>query len=618
MSDQSPLLDEFEVPTLDQWQAEVERLLRGAPFAKKMFTTTLEGLQVGSMATAADRPEPDWSGTLPGQAPFVRGAAVRRGWLVAQELPLAEASTFNAALVHDLERGQNAVNLILAGAGGRGTAVDGPEDLGTCLRGVDLTEVPVFIQAGAAHLANAKGLLALVADNGGDPKDLRGRVGCDPVAGTAVEGTLPVPSGQLYDELADITRRVGEDAPALRTLPVFEDPWHDGGADGALGLGLTLAAAVTALREMESRGLSLEEAAARIHFNLCVGSDFFLEIARLRALRILWSRVLTACGVDPDVAPIMVHARTSRRTGTRLDPHVNMLRATTQAMSAVLGGVDSLHVAPFDETAAAPDEFSRRIARNVQLILAHECRFDHVADPAGGSWFVEKLTAEVAAAAWSRFQAAEEAGGMLAALENGLVQEWVEAAAEKRAARLATRREVLIGTNQYPDPHAMKEPVVQESGTAEGAIPLRRDGVPFEKLRSRIEAMGQADPAAGRVFCACLGDVSRYMPRLEFARRFYRVGGFEVTDSGFATTVDEAVAAARADGARTVVLVGLDTTYAELAGPVLEALKKEPDPPVVMLAGAPVEGVAVDGTINVKSNVLDVLARLADTVGGVS
>lgn len=618
MSDQSPLLGEFEVPTLEEWRAEVERLLKGAPFAKKMFTTTLEGLQVGSMATAADRPDPDWSVTLPGQAPFVRGNGEGGGWLVAQEIPLTTAPEFNEALLQDLARGQNAVNLILSGAGARGTACATARDLGDCLQGVDLSETPIMIQSGAAHLESAQFLLALAAENGGNPKQLKGRVGCDPVAGAALEGFDSVPLEKLYDQLAELTRRIIEEAPGLRTLPVFEDPWHEGGADGALGLGLTLASAVTALREMESRGLSLEEAASRIHFNLCVSSDFFLEIARLRALRVLWTRVMTACGVDPARAPVMVHVRTSRRTGTLLDPHVNMLRATTQAMSAVLGGTDSLHVAPFDETTDLPDEFSRRIARNVQLILAHECHLDQVADPAGGSWFVEKLTSDVAEAAWKHFQTVEEEGGMLAGLESGKVQGWVAEAAQARAARLATRREVMVGTNQYPDPNPLQGGGGDGTEVDEGMISLRRDGVPFEVLRARVESLRAIDDKAGRIFCACLGDRARYMPRLEFTRRFFRVGGFAVADNGFAVTVEEAVDAFRADGARTVVLVGLDDTYAELAGLVTEALKNEPEPPVVLLAGAPVEGAAIDEVINVKSNVLDVLGRLADTVGGVS
>jgi len=619
MSDQGTLLDEFDVPTLDQWSTEVTRLLKGAPFAKKMFTRTLEGIQVGSMATVGDMPDNDWGVTLPGQAPFVRGASPAGGsWLVAQEIPIANVSEFNTALRHDLERGQTAVNLILAGVIRGGTGVSGLEDLRSALQGVDLAATPILIQSGAAHLEVAESLLALAAEEGVDLGNMRGRVGCDPVAGLAVEGALSVPAEQLYDELADISRRAVDQAPGLRTLPVFEDPWHEGGADGALGLGLTLASAVTALREMEARGLTVEEAATRIHFNLCVGSDFFLEIARFRALRLLWTRVLIACGVDPSSAPVMVHARTSRRTGTVLDPHVNMLRATTQAMSAVFGGVDSLYVTPFDDAAGTSAEFSRRIARNVQLILAHECHLDQVTDPAGGSWFVEKLTSDIAARAWEHFQAVETEGGMMAGLASGRIQEWVATAADERAARLATRREVIVGTNQYPDPNPLKSGSIAAESSVGAAIPLRRDGIPFEKLRARVEALGKSDDTAGRIFCACLGDMARYMPRLEFVRRFFRVGGFAVSGEGFGTTVDEVVDAARADGARTVVLVGLDDTYAELAGPVAEALKMIPHPPVVMLAGAPIEVPEIDETINVKSNVLDVLGRLADTVGGVS
>jgi methylmalonyl-CoA mutase len=619
MNDKGRLLTEFEVPTGDQWRTEVERLLKGAPFAKIMFSRTLEGIQVGSMATANDVPDPDWTGTLPGQSPFIRGTcSSNRAWLVAQELPLASAAEFNTALRHDLERGQTAVNLITDQAGQRGTALSGMDDFRTALAGVDLAEIPVLIQAGAAHFKVAENLLALVEERGLDSTGLRGRVGCDPVAGLASEGALPVPAEQLYDELAEISRRVAVQAPGLSTLPVFEDPYHDGGADGALGLGLLLASAVQVLREMESRGLSLEEAAARVHFNLCVGSDFFLEIARLRGLRVLWSRILIACGVDPATAPISVHARTSRRSGTVLDPHVNMLRATTQAMSAVLGGVDSLHVATFDEATALPDEFSRRIARNVQLVLAHECHLDQVTDPAGGSWYVEKLTADLMARAWELFQKVEAAGGAMAALAGGKTQQWVAGVATERAARLAVRREVLVGTNQYPDPKPLLESLADAPSPVGLAIPLRRDGAPFEVLRTRVVEMGRRNTASGRVFCANLGDVARYVPRLEFTRRFFRVGGFEMSGEGFALTAAEAAESARADGARTVVLVGLDDTYADMAAEVAASLKKEPDPPVVMLAGPMAEGKGIDDCINMKSDVLDVLGRLVEKVGGES
>jgi methylmalonyl-CoA mutase len=600
MTDRTPLLAEFDRPTFDQWQTEVERLLRGAPFAKKMFTTTLEGLTVGSMATAAD---------LPAGGSVLADRDRDNGWLVAQEIPLADPGDFNTALLHDLDRGQEAVNLVLEGAGPRGTHIGHIADLGAALDGVDLARTPLLIQAGAEHLRVAEDLGALCRDLAVDPQKLTGRLGCDPVAGLAFAGTLPKPAAELYDELAALTRRTASASPDLRTLPVYEDPWHDGGADAVLGLALTLSSAVGALRQMEARGIDLDEAAARVHFNLCVGTDFFTEIARLRAVKALWARVLEASGCEPRHPA--VHVRTSRRTMTVLDPHVNMLRATTQAMSAVLGGVDSLHVAAFDEASRPADAFSRRIARNVQLVLRHECHFDQVTDPAGGSWYVEKLTGELAAKVWERFQEVEAAGGVLAGLKSHRVQDLVAEAATARAARMATRREVQVGTNQYPDPHPVRP--AAPAPTRPGAIPLRREGEPFETLRARVETM--AGTPAGRVFTANLGNPAKYMPRLEFTRRFYRTGGFEVTGDGFATTAAEAVDAARADGARTVVLVGLDDNYTELAAAVADGLRDSDHPPVVMLAGAAPEGVQAE-TISIKSNVLETLDRLVERVGG--
>ncbi len=604
MSDRTPLLAEFNPPSLDEWKTEVERLLRGAPFAKKMFTATLEGITVGSMATAADLSERG-----AGWDSFLRGGTADNSWLVAQEIPAAAAGEFNAALRHDLDRGQTAINLIMTGA--RATKIRHIADLGAALDGVDLAATPLLIQAGADHARVAADLWALCAGLGVETTSLTGRLGCDPVAGRAVEGALPKPAAALYDELADLARQAAVKAPGLRTLPVYEDPWHDGGADGALGLALTLSAAVHALRAMETRGVGVEEAAKQVHFNLCIGSDFFMEIARLRALRVLWPQVLEACGVDPAAAPLKVHARTSRRTGTVLDPHVNMLRATTQAMAAVFGGVDSLHVAPFDEAAAAADSFSRRIARNVQLVLAHECRFDHVADPAGGAWYVEKLTGEVAARVWERFQEVEAVGGVMAALDSGQAQAWVAEVASARAALMATRREVQVGTNQYPDPNPIRP--IETADTPAGAIPLRRDAASFEALRARVEKL--SGTPSGRVFCANLGDVARYMPRVEFTRRFFRTGGFAVTGDGFARTAAEAVHAARADGAGIVALVGLDETYAGLVADVVAGLNDGDDPPVVLLAGTAPAGVDVE-TINIKTNVLDTLGRLAERVGG--
>jgi len=702
-----PLLSEFAAPSLAEWQLECERLLKGAPFAKKMFTRTLEGFIVNPMYTAADTADLPWLESAPGEAPFVRGAqsADSGCWLVAQELPYPTVEEFNNALRADLKRGQTAVNLLLDEAGHRGldpdqapvgvvglggTSLASVSELATALDGVDLSVTPLLAQAGSAALPLAAMLLAMLRKQGKDAAELKGCLGSDPVYGLARDGKLPLALERLYDELAALTRWAESTAPALKTIPVWEAPWHDGGADCALGLGLSLAGAVEHLRQLEARGVDVDTAARRFQFNLSIGSDFFMEIAKVRALRLLWSNVCTEVGCPAAAAEVTVHGRTSRRTLSRLDAHVNMLRVTTQAMSAVLGGVDSLHVSPFDEMDSLPDEFSRRIARNVQLVLAHECHFDHVVDPAGGSWYVEKLTDDLARAAWQVVNEIETAGGIVAALEAGLVQKRVKEAARLRTERLAVRKDVLIGTNQYanlnepgrerrqPDfgglhtrrtvalehlrtsaltedhmlvlgdlekildsaPEHWLEHMIEaaDRGATLGelteilrhdaepirqveAIPLRRDAEPFEELRATVDSLREADPACGRVFTVCLGDFARYMPRLEFTRRFFQVGGFEMAGDEYFTDAATAAAAVAGGGAATAVLVGLDETYAELAVEVVRKLLSAAPELTIMVAGQPaavLEALKSGGVvefIHVRSDVLAVLGRLAKTKG---
>jgi len=463
MNQQDPLLGEFQAPDQAAWKQEVERLLKGAPFAKRMFTRTLEGITAGPLYDGRG-PEVD---AYPGQASRVRGrtAAGCHGapWLVAQELCLPTVAEFNAALRHDLDRGQTAVHLILDQAGlngldpdqadaalvGRGgTSLASLDELATALEGVDLQKIPLLLEAGASALPLVAMLQALARRQGWDPARLSGCVGNDPVYGLAKNGQLPFALECHYDELTVLTRWAAAHAPGLMTLPVFEDPWHDAGADSALGLGLLLASAVHTLREVESRGVALETAAGHLKFNICLGTDFFMEMAKVRTLRRLWSRVVEAAGLPSECAQVQIHARTSRRTLTTLDAHVNMLRVTTEAMSGVLGGVDSLHVSPFDEMDSVPDAFSRRIARNVQLILAHECHFDQVQDPAGGSGCVESLTEDLAEAAWAVFQDIE-AEGLVAGLQSGRIQDRVRAVADRRREALAVGKTVIVGSSRY-------------------------------------------------------------------------------------------------------------------------------------------------------------------------
>lgn len=701
------LLGDFPVPTLDQWRQEVERLLKGASFEKRMFTDTVEGIRIKPLYSGIDTGTLPWLSSRPGQAPFVRGTRsagyLATPWLVAQELGLPTCPEMNAALAEDLPRGQSAIWLILDAAGHRGLDPDQAEardvgrggtslatltDLEELLDGIDAARFPLLVQAGPASLPLAALLLAYRNKQGAPADASPACVGFDPAAELARTGSLPRSLDRTYGELGVLTRWAILHAPGLKTLPVDEAPWHDGGADSVLSLGLVLAAAVQQLRGIEGAGIDIEDAASRIQFNLSIGSDFFMEIAKIRALRLLWHKVLEAAGCGEKAASMVVHARTSRRTGTVHDAHVNLLRVTSQAMSAVLAGVDSLHVAPFDEVDSLPDEFSRRIARNLHFVLARECRFDQVADPAGGSHYVESLTAELAEAAWKVFQSVEQDGGIIAALESGRVQEQVAAAAELRAQKLSVRDLVQVGTNQYanpgeqdrpvrrPDPAVLQAarsaeirvgrpvedsestrtlgkrlaeawrsdadqvlPLLAESavhgatlgqmyaalseGAAGGpraaAIVPRRDAAPFEALRVRVRRLSAARPENGRVFFACLGDYSRYMPRLDFTRRFLAVAGFESLADRFFDDPKSAASAAAESGAATVVLVGLDDTYGELALETVAGLAALKTPPRVLLAGRPADPpdlmeklkqAGVQEFLHARSSLTEVLDRL--------
>lgn len=706
MPEQLTLRDQFPIPGHEDWQQECIRLLKGAPFEKKMLTPTLEGITLQPLYTRADVADLPGIDAAAGQAPYRRGTRPlgyrQRPWQVAQELPYPTAEEFGEALRHDLARGQDTAVLVIdrAGQAGRdpdqadaeqvgrgGTSVASVRALERALGGVDLASTPVHVESGSAALVHAALLVALARQQGVAAEQLRGSVGLDPLAGLAEHGQLPVSLEQAYDELALLTGWAAAQAPQLTTVVARGHVYHDGGASVVQELACTLAAAVHHLRELERRGLDVETIAPRLRLDLSVGTHFFLEIAKLRAVRVLWARVVEACGGSEQAQKVNLGARTSRFTKTVLDPHVNLLRATTEAMAAVFGQVDSLHVAPYDEPLGLPDQFSRRIARNTHTILREEAHLDQVVDPAGGSWCVETLTDQVATAAWQQFQEIEAQGGLTAALRSGHVQERIAATAEQRRQELARRKAVQVGTNQYANPQeprpahrtvdhaalqqrraqAMQElrtsgehqqnlevlkklegilqgegqdlfPALVEAAAAGATVgelsrtlghdadpdltvtPIAtwRAGELFEALRLAVQQ--HPEPAQVTVFCACLGDVARYMPRLDFTRGFFQAGGFTVLADRYFATPAEAAAAARQSGAATAVIVGRDESYAEQAADTARALK-DAGIGTVLLAGLPrdladaLREAGVDEFIHLRSDCHAVLSELARTKG---
>lgn len=467
----SPLLSEFPPVSYDDWRKLVETELKGAPFDKKMFTATYEGLTLKPIYRREDIANLPHVNSFPGFAPFVRGASVsgyvKECWDVSQEIAVASPTEFNFAARNSISRGLNALNMVLDRATRNGLDPDwaAPEDVGfgglsiatlddlnRALDGVLLDKTSLFVRSGASALPFAALLVALARKRKTSLATLRGCIEMDPLGVLAHEGKLPQSLDGAYREMAALTEWAAKNAPQLQTLCVHSRAWHEAGGSAVQELAYTLATGVEYLRQLAKLGLDVNTTAPRLRFAVTVGTNFFLEIAKLRALRMLWSRAVAAAGGNETAQKISLHVRTSQWNKSVVDPYNNLLRATVEAFAGVLGGCDSMQVGAFDEVVRPPDDFSLRIARNTQLVLQKECELNHVIDPAGGSWFVENATAEIAGRAWALFQEVEKAGGMEAALRAGGPQKAVAETAAKKIKSVTSRRDSLVGVNQYANP----------------------------------------------------------------------------------------------------------------------------------------------------------------------
>ena len=461
---------EFSGSTYEQWRKEAEATLKGAPFEKKLISKTYEGIDLQPIYNKEDVANLKFAGTFPGFTPYLRSDEVLgyrvNPWEICQKLNYATPKEFNSAARHDLERGLTALNIWLdhatrdgkdpeqakvgeVGAGGLSIAT--LQDLAEALQGIDLTACPLFVRSGASALPFGALLFALARKRGYSCKDLLGCIEMDPIGVLFHEGTLPQSLESAYREMAVLTAWAKKNAPKLQTICVHSRATHESGANAVQELAFSIAKGVEYLRELGNRGLGVDDVAPRMRFSFTVGSNFFMEIAKLRAARLLWARIVKAFGGSEESQCMTLHVRTGLFNKTVCDPYVNMLRTTAEAFSAVLGGVDSLHVGPFDDAVRLTDDFSRRIARNTQIILKQEAQLARVIDPSGGSWYVESLTDQLARKSWALFQEVEKQGGLFKSLEAGFPQAEIAKVAKQRLANTASRRDVIVGTNMYPN-----------------------------------------------------------------------------------------------------------------------------------------------------------------------
>ena len=480
----------FDRASYDDWLEAARASLRGRPL-ESIVSATYEGIDIEPLPHADNAGASTAADSLPGQYPYLRGAHAAgyrvRPWLIANEIDIAAPADFNAALKTALANGQTAITI------GQSLRLDDADDLRTALAGIDLRRYPLFI--GDGRRAPEIYRLLREALGEGDLRRLTGCVGYDPLGAAADSGRVPADS---LDALAAHVARVDAGSPELGSVTVDTSPYHEAGANAVQELAIALATGVSYLRELGGRGLAAELVAGKLHVSLGIGENFFMEVAKFRAIKSLWAQVLRAFGVSAEAQRIRLHARGGLRNLTRRDRHVNMLRLTSEALAAAFGGVDSICLPAFDTPAGASDDLSRRLSRNIQLILQEEAQLTRLIDPAGGAWHVDALTDQLAHKAWARFQDIEADGGMLAALQSGAIQAEIEAVAERRRHDLATGEKVLVGANAYvnedePLPHLRS----RKSATSSEATAASIRVTPLKPLRlaEAFETTRQADEA---------------------------------------------------------------------------------------------------------------------------
>ena len=605
MAETKKLFDQFAPVTPEEWRAKAEVDLKGADFEKKMVWRTNEGFNAQPLYRSVDIADLKQTKSLPGEFPYVRGTRYNNDWKVRQNIDVDDVQAANAKAVEVLGKGINSIGFHMHGS---------DVDLKALFKGIDLPACEINIMCcPKCAVKYAKELVEICKENGCEDTFV-GSITFNPFKRTFKHGE-PFPGDivAMATELMNVVKPVAH----LRVFSVDSLALNNAGAYIYQELGYALAWGAEWMAMMTEAGFTADEVANRIKFNMGVSTVYFMEIAKFRAARELWALIVKQFNPANDYSCMMnVNAETSRFNQTLYDSYVNLLRSQTEAMSAALACVDSIVVTPFDAPYKVSDDFSERIARNQQILLKEESHLDKVVDPAGGSYYVEMLTKNLAEQGWKLFLDVEDKGGFKAALESGDIINAVNATAKERFDKVAKRREQLLGTNQFPnftEKAADKADACKECNChcscnheeTEGAVTLntKRLATQFEEIRLATEHAANTP----KVFMLTIGNLAMRLARAQFSDNFFACAGYELIDNNGFKTVKEGMDAAMEKQADVVVLCSSDDEYAAL---IPEAVKELDGRAELVLAGPETDefkALGIEHFINVRTNVLATL-----------
>lgn len=598
------LFTEFPPVPTEKWEEVITADLKGADYERKLVWRTGEGFNVRPYYRAENLEGIRFLGSQAGEFPFVRGTRTHNRWHVHQTVEVKSPKEANAEALKLLNSGVDSLGFSIVKEGF--TAAD----LDELLREISIPAVELTFCG--VQTGNVAGLMLDKLEKEGLTADAHVAFCIDPlVKGLSQKGDFCSPDGEkCFAKIVSLVERTRE-YKHIRIVTVSAGIFSNAGSTIVEELAFALSAGNDYLARLTDAGVDAETAARKLRFSFSVTSNYFMEIAKFRAARMLWANIVKEYGPEKNCAcKMMIHARTADWNQTVYDPYVNMLRGTTEAMSATIAGVHSLEVTPFDAAFEDPTEFSKRIARNVELLLKNESHFDQVVDPAGGSYYVENLTQSIATEAWKLFLEIEEKGGYTEAYKAGFIRERIAASAAAKDKAIATRRQTLLGANQYPnftevaDKAITAEAVTRKQAEGNTLAPYR-GAMAFEEMRLHVDRSGK-QPKAFMLTC---GSLAMARARAQFSSNFFGCAGIRVQDNTFFKSIEEGVKAALESKAEIVVVCAADDDYAEAAPKVKELLGGKA---ILVVAGAPactpeLEAQGITNFINVKSNVLETL-----------
>lgn len=619
MNNSKKLFGEFPPVSKQEWEDKIHQDLKGAPY-KKLITKTKEGIDIKPYYHSEDLKDLEYLEKLPNRFPYTRSNKIQlNDWEIREDIEVEDIAIANNKALNALNRGATALAFIL------------PDDRDFSRSDFDKLLEGVYFECIYIHFITSRHSALIVdyivtaikeKDITGDK--IMGSVSIDPLGFLNQNGFLP---NRLEDEIKNIgelIRKSAKELPFLKLLTINGEYVHNAGGSIVQELGVSLAQVAEYVDRLTEEGLTVDEIAPAFQFNFAIGSSYFMEIAKNRVARMLFAHLIRSWEPEAERSfRVYIHSKTSEWNQTIYDPYVNMLRGTTESMSAVLGGANSLTVTPFDKPFRKTTTFSERIARNTQIILKEEAHLNKVVDPGGGAYYIESLTDAIAEESWKFFLEIEEQGGYTEALHKGFIQRMIKETARTRDINIANRKEVLLGTNQYPNstetihedfkPQIAFDTNTELEETEFEKFEKYRGAMVFEDLRLKVERSGKVPV----VFLLTFGNPAWRKARAGFASGFFACGGYNIIENPGFESVEDGMKAAKEAKADIVVLCSSDEKYPEMAK---EAVKMK-DKSILVLAGYPKDQIreikeqGIEYFIHVKSNVLEELKAFNSKLG---